>query len=238
MNFIFSAAPTPIDQRVPHSARRGDGLDQPNLLCKRRSTRRFSCCTRSKTRWSRSSSSKTSTRWTRIKRKHFERHIVFNDPDWDHVSPIIGLDLNTRITPRLGSRESYHFFRHSLAEYRLDEKFGTHCAAIALADKTKVIIKKNLLKFEGDSRTMALPRGFGTFSIEEPGREPNRGVELNGRRRLFSRLFLDLARGIYPIHAEAKRPPAFSAASAALRENSHSFSSLWDGDSGNPLGCA
>ncbi len=56
----------------------------------------------------------------RIRHKHFEKHALFNDDDWDAVRRILAIDLNTRVTPRKGSHDSYHFFRHSVAAYDLE----------------------------------------------------------------------------------------------------------------------
>jgi hypothetical protein len=101
----------------------------------------------------------------RIKRHHFEKHIVFNDQDWDYVAPILAFDINTHLTPHLHSRDSYHFFRHALAEYNLNGWDALR--AIALADKTKFTVKKRWVAFEGDDRTMGLPENLQNFLIKD-----------------------------------------------------------------------
>jgi len=101
----------------------------------------------------------------RIKRKHFEKHILLNDKDWDYVGPILALDLNTFITPKVGSRDSYHFFRHSLSEFDLTGWDALR--AVALANKTKFTVKKNSIVFAGDPRILGKPATPGDFLLRE-----------------------------------------------------------------------
>src|SRR5580700_6798612 len=103
----------------------------------------------------------------RMKRKHFEKHAVFNDIDWDHVGPILGFDLNTHITPKPGSHDSWHFFRHALAEYGLNGWDALR--AVALANKTKFTVKKNWIVFAGDSRTLGKPAPVDGFLLRDAG---------------------------------------------------------------------
>jgi hypothetical protein len=102
----------------------------------------------------------------RIKRHHFEKHAIFNDNDWDFVEPILAFDINTHLTPRVGSHNSYHFFRHSLAEYNLNGWDALR--AISLANKTKFTVKKRWVAFDGDDRTMGLPENLQNFLIKDP----------------------------------------------------------------------
>jgi len=103
----------------------------------------------------------------RIKRKHFEKHIVFNDPDWDHVMPILALDLNTFMLPPVGSHDSYHFFRHTMSEYGLNGWDALR--AVALANKTQFTIKKNSIVFTGDARFLGKPVPPGDFLFRDAG---------------------------------------------------------------------
>ena len=102
-----------------------------------------------------------------MKRKHFEKHIIFNDPDWDSVAPILGVDLNTFIYPHPGSHDSYHFFRHSMAEYSLNGWDALR--AVALANKTRFTVKKNKILFEGDSRYLGKPANVDGFLLRDAG---------------------------------------------------------------------
>jgi hypothetical protein len=103
----------------------------------------------------------------RMKRKHFEKHIVLNDQDWDYVGPILGIDLNTFVTPPVGSHESYHFFRHSLSEYGLNGWDALR--AVALANKTKFTIKKNKIVFAGDARYLGVPANLDDSFLKGAG---------------------------------------------------------------------
>jgi hypothetical protein len=101
----------------------------------------------------------------RIKRHHFEKHAVFNDNDWDFVEPILAFDVDTHLTPPVGSRDSYHFFRHSLAEFDLNGWDALR--AVALANKTKFTVKKRWVVFAGDNRTMGLPENLNNFLLKD-----------------------------------------------------------------------
>jgi hypothetical protein len=103
----------------------------------------------------------------RLKRKHFEKHAVFNDMDWDQLGPILGFDLNTRISPKPGSHDSWHFFRHSMAEYGLNG--WDTLRAVALANKTKFTVKRNWIIFAGDSRTLGKPAEVDGFLLRDAG---------------------------------------------------------------------
>jgi hypothetical protein len=94
----------------------------------------------------------------RVRRKQFEKHAVYNDRDWDYVEPILAFDLDTRITPRVGSRDSYHFFRHSFASFGLNGWDALR--ATALAGKTKFTVMKKRIVFEGDTRFLGKPANF------------------------------------------------------------------------------
>jgi hypothetical protein len=101
----------------------------------------------------------------RIKRHHFEKHAVFNDNDWDYVEPILAFDINTHLTPRIGSHDSYHFFRHSFAEYDLNGWDALR--AVALANKTTFTVKKRWVAFAGDNRTLGPPENLNNFLLKD-----------------------------------------------------------------------
>jgi hypothetical protein len=103
----------------------------------------------------------------RISHKHFEKHALFNDLDWDHLQPILAFNLNTRITPRPGSHDSYHFFRHSFAAFDLNGWDALR--AVALADKTKFVVKKGKIVFEADSRHLSKPEFHDDFLLRDAG---------------------------------------------------------------------
>jgi hypothetical protein len=103
----------------------------------------------------------------RMQRKHFEKHAVYDDLDWDHLGPILGFDFNTRVTPKPGSHDSWHFFRHSFAEYGLNGWDALRAAA--LAGKTTFTVKKNRIVFAGDTRTLGKPAGVDGFLLRDAG---------------------------------------------------------------------
>jgi hypothetical protein len=89
----------------------------------------------------------------RIKKKHFEKHGVYNDRDWDYMQPILDFDLDTKMYPGLYSHESHHFFRHSFAEYDLNGWDALR--AVALAGKTCFTVERKAVVFTGDVRVKA-----------------------------------------------------------------------------------
>jgi hypothetical protein len=103
----------------------------------------------------------------RLKRKHFEKHAVFDDLDWDHLQPILGFDFNTHITPKVGSHDSWHFFRHSMAEYGLNGWDALR--AVALAGKTRFTVEKHRIVFAGDTRALGQPAPVDGFLLKDAG---------------------------------------------------------------------
>jgi len=101
----------------------------------------------------------------RIKRHHFEKHAFFNDNDWDYVEPILAFDINTHLTPRVGSHDSYHFFRHSFAAFDLNGWDALR--AVALANKTTFTVKKRWVAFAGDARTLGPPENLNNFLLKD-----------------------------------------------------------------------
>jgi hypothetical protein len=93
----------------------------------------------------------------RLRKKHFEKHGVFIDRDWDYMQPILDIDLDTKMFPVLYSHESHHFFRHSFAEFDLNGWDALR--AVALAGKTCFTVQKKRVVFIGDTRvvTQAVP---------------------------------------------------------------------------------
>ncbi len=89
----------------------------------------------------------------RLQKKHFEKHGVFNDRDWDFMQPILSFDLDTKMFPVLHSHESHHFFRHSFAEFDLNGWDALR--AVALAGKTGFTVQRKKVVFTGDTRVQA-----------------------------------------------------------------------------------
>jgi hypothetical protein len=89
----------------------------------------------------------------RLRKKHFEKHGVFYDRDWDYMQPILDFDLDTKMLPGLYTHESHHFFRHSFAEFNLNGWDALR--AVALAGKTSFTVQKKRVVFSGDTRVIA-----------------------------------------------------------------------------------
>jgi hypothetical protein len=100
----------------------------------------------------------------RIRRNHFEKQVNYNDRTWDFVQPILAFDMNTHIMPRVGSHDSWHFFRHSFAAFDLSGWDALR--AIALAGKTRFTVKKKLIVFAGDTRTLGQPAEVDGFLLQ------------------------------------------------------------------------
>jgi hypothetical protein len=103
----------------------------------------------------------------RIKRQHFEKHAVYNDRAWDFVEPILAFDLDTHVTPRVGSHDAWHFFRHSFAAFDLNGWDALR--AVALAGKTRFAVKKKLIAFAGDTRMLGKPAEVNGFLLQDAG---------------------------------------------------------------------
>lgn len=89
----------------------------------------------------------------RIRKKHFEKHGLFDDRDWEYMQPLLDFDLDTKILPVPYTHESHHFFRHSFAEYGLNGWDALR--AVALAGKTEFTVMKKRVVFAGDPRVIA-----------------------------------------------------------------------------------
>jgi hypothetical protein len=105
----------------------------------------------------------------RLQKKHFEKHGLYNDRDWDFMQPILSFDLDTKMFPALHSHESHHFFRHSFAEFDLNGWDALR--AVALAGKTGFIVQRKRVVFVGDTRLIppAVPPS-ADFLYEKDGK--------------------------------------------------------------------
>lgn len=91
----------------------------------------------------------------RLRASHFVPHAFYNDRDWDYLLPILGKRLKTKFLPQRRTRDSWHFFRHSLAGWNLTGWEALE--AISLAGKTTFTVQKRRLVFEGDTRKPKAP---------------------------------------------------------------------------------
>jgi len=86
----------------------------------------------------------------------FMAHAIYDDRDWDYLVPILSKKLKVRFSPARHSRSSWHFYRHSLAEWNLNGREALE--AIALAGKTRFIVGHNNVNFSGDERYLERPK--------------------------------------------------------------------------------
>jgi hypothetical protein len=99
---------------------------------------------------------------------------MYNDRGWDYIQPILAFDMNMHVTPRVGSHDSWHFFRHSFAAFDLSDWDALR--AIALAGKTRFTVKKKLIVFEGDTRTLGKPAEVNGFLLQAAGAANSKSV--------------------------------------------------------------
>jgi hypothetical protein len=91
----------------------------------------------------------------KLKHKLFIPHALYNDQDWDSLLPSLTKTLSVEFQPKYHSRDSWHFYRHSFAAWNLNGWEALQ--AIAMAGKSRITIKRNLVIFEGDTRVRTLP---------------------------------------------------------------------------------
>jgi hypothetical protein len=92
---------------------------------------------------------------SRLRKKLFVPHVLYNDQDWDALLPTLTKTLAVEFLPKFHSRDSWHFYRHSFAAWNLNGEEALR--AVAMAGKSKVTIRRNLVVFESDTRVLKLP---------------------------------------------------------------------------------
>jgi len=91
----------------------------------------------------------------RLRQKHFVPHALYYDQDWDALLPTLTKTMAVEFLPKYHSRDSWHFYRHSFAAWNLNGEEALQ--VVAMAGKSKVTIKRNLIIFEADTRLRKLP---------------------------------------------------------------------------------
>lgn len=79
-----------------------------------------------------------------------------NDWDWDGFQPVLKRDLKLALRPWRYSRDSWHFYRHSLVGSNLNGLEALEVAA--LAGKSKFTLRSREAVFEVDPRVQAAPK--------------------------------------------------------------------------------
>ncbi len=93
---------------------------------------------------------------TRLKHLHLIAHLVCNDRDWDFLQPLLKRALKLDVRPWHGSRDSWHFYRHSFAAWNLTGWEAIEVAA--LSGKARCSLRRGQALFEVDRRVGAPPR--------------------------------------------------------------------------------
>jgi hypothetical protein len=92
----------------------------------------------------------------RLKRRRGPAPIVANDRDWDFLQPILREHLHADLKPWRYSRDSWHFYRHSLVASGLTAWEALQAAAFA--GKSSFFVYRNRIVFEPDTRVRATPK--------------------------------------------------------------------------------
>ncbi len=86
----------------------------------------------------------------RIMQRRFVPHAVYDDRDWDYLLPILKKTCGVNFSPKLYSKWSFHFYRHSFAAWNLNAWEALE--AVSLAGKTTFTVEKKQVIFKGDER--------------------------------------------------------------------------------------
>ncbi|MCX6922150.1 MAG: hypothetical protein NT154_02855 [Verrucomicrobia bacterium] len=92
----------------------------------------------------------------KLKQARFVPHGLYNDRDWDAVQPALKSSLRVDLLPWPRSRDSWHFYRHSFAEWNLSG--WEVLQATALAGQTTFTVRRKQVVFERDTRPRVAPR--------------------------------------------------------------------------------
>jgi hypothetical protein len=92
----------------------------------------------------------------RLKQQRGPAPILANDRDWDFLQPLLRDHLHADLKPWRNSRDSWHFYRHSLAAFGLTAWESLEAAA--LAGKSSFAVHKSQIVFEPDTRVSPTPK--------------------------------------------------------------------------------
>ena len=92
----------------------------------------------------------------RLKTKVLVQQLNCDDWDWDALQPVLKRSLKIALRPWRYSKDSWHFYRHSLAAWNVDGLEALELAA--LAGKSKFTLRHREAVFEVDPRVLAAPK--------------------------------------------------------------------------------
>jgi hypothetical protein len=104
----------------------------------------------------------------RLRRKLFERRVLWNDRDYDSTRDLMRFYLAVKLSPGTGSPGSLHFYRCSLAAFDLTVWEATE--AFCLAGKVTATLEKRRASFECDGRFAGTPPLDGIKEMFLPGK--------------------------------------------------------------------
>ncbi len=82
-------------------------------------------------------------------------HLLTMDRDWNQLLNLIKKPISATLWPYRGTRESWHFYRHTFAGWNLTP--WETLEAAALAGKTQFTVRRGTVVFEVDPRLGAVP---------------------------------------------------------------------------------
>ena len=82
-------------------------------------------------------------------------HVLTLDRDWNQLLALIKKSISATLLPYRGTRESWHFYRHTFAGWNLTP--WETLEAAALAGKTQFTVRRGTVLFEVDPRIGAIP---------------------------------------------------------------------------------
>ena len=92
----------------------------------------------------------------KIRQARFVAQGIYDDRDWDYLRKTLKSSLHTDLRPWPGSRDSWHFYRHSFAAWNLTGWEALQ--ATALAGETAITVRRKQLVFEFDARVHVAPK--------------------------------------------------------------------------------
>jgi hypothetical protein len=92
----------------------------------------------------------------RLRTQILVRGLNCYDWDWDALEPVLKRSLKIALRPWRFSKDSWHFYRHSLAAYNVNGLEALELAA--LAGKSKFTLRRSEAVFEVDPRVQAAPK--------------------------------------------------------------------------------
>jgi hypothetical protein len=92
----------------------------------------------------------------KLMQTRFVAHGVYNDRDYDFMRRVLKSSLRIDLLPWPNRQDSWHFYRHSFAEWGLSG--WEVLQATTLAGQTAVTVRRKQLVFEFDARPRSAPK--------------------------------------------------------------------------------